>query len=102
MLGLLAEQHEQALDRLPPDVYDYYASGAGDEVATAEAERAWLSYRLRPRVLRDVAHVDLSTTLLGAALAVALATNLMLSVRSSRSARATAGQDVDERVTLSR
>lgn len=69
MLSLLEEQHQQARDRLAPDVYDYYAAGAGDEVATAEAEQAWLAYRLRPRVLRDVASVDLATTLLGADLA---------------------------------
>ncbi len=55
-----------------------------------------VQYRLDLPVLLVMLH------LLGAALAVALATNLMLSVRSSRSTGPAAGQDVDERVTLSR
>jgi cytochrome c oxidase assembly protein subunit 15 len=55
-----------------------------------------VQYRLDLPILLVMLH------LLGAALAVALATNLMLSVRSNRSAGALTGQDVGERVTLSR
>ena len=54
---------------LPPDVWDYYAAGSGDELAVGEAEAAWAEYRLRPRVLHDVSTVDLTTDLLGVPLA---------------------------------
>ncbi|MGY1804633.1 alpha-hydroxy acid oxidase [Blastococcus sp. SYSU D00922] len=54
-----------ARDRLPADVFDYYAGGAGTETTLAEAPGAWRSWRLRPRVLRGVTAVDLATELLG-------------------------------------
>ncbi|TFV62803.1 UNVERIFIED_ORG: alpha-hydroxy-acid oxidizing protein [Bacillus sp. AZ43] len=50
---------------LSEDVWDYYEAGSGQEVTLGEAERAWRSYRFRPRVLRDVSSVDLATDLLG-------------------------------------
>ena len=58
-----------------PAAWDYIDGGAWDEVSLAENEAAWLRYRLRPRVLVDVAEVDPSTTLLGrpATLPVAVA-----------------------------
>jgi 4-hydroxymandelate oxidase len=56
----------QARAVLPPPVYDYFAGGAGDEVTLAANEAAWRAVRLRPRVLRDVRHVDTSTEVLGA------------------------------------
>ncbi len=65
MHPLLAAQQAAAARRLPEDVRGYYAGGAGDEVTTGEAERAWAAVRLRPRVLRDVSRVDLSLELLG-------------------------------------
>ena len=65
MLPVLAEHLAAAREQLPAPVFDYYSAGSGDEVTAAEAEGAWLSYRLRPRVLRDVSSVDLTTTLLG-------------------------------------
>jgi 4-hydroxymandelate oxidase len=55
----------QARDRLPTDVYDYYAGGAGAETTLAEATGAWRSWRLRPRVLRGVAAPDLTASLFG-------------------------------------
>ena len=66
MLRLLAEQQQFARSLLPQDVYDYYAAGSGDEVAVREAEAAWLDFRFRPRVLRDVSTVDLGVELFGA------------------------------------
>jgi len=54
-----------ARERLPADVFDYYAGGAGTETTLAEAPAAWRSWRLRPRVLRGVTAVDLATELLG-------------------------------------
>ena len=58
-----------ARDLLPPEVYDYYAGGAGSEVTVVEAARAWRSWRLRPRVLRDVAEVGTEVELMGSGLA---------------------------------
>lgn len=55
-----------ARDTLPPPVYRYLAEGARDEVTLGEATAAWRSYRLAPRVLRDVRTVDSSVELLGA------------------------------------
>lgn len=50
---------------LPPEVFDYFAGGSGDEDTLAANEAAWRAVRLRPRVLRDVSRVDTSTTVLG-------------------------------------
>jgi 4-hydroxymandelate oxidase len=55
----------RARERLPRDVFDYYAGGAETETTLAEATGAWRSWRLRPRVLRGVAEVQLGTELLG-------------------------------------
>jgi 4-hydroxymandelate oxidase len=54
-----------ARTRLPAPVYDYYAGGAEAETTLAEATGAWRGWRLRPRVLRGVSEVRLSTELLG-------------------------------------
>ncbi|HLM42800.1 MAG TPA: alpha-hydroxy acid oxidase, partial [Myxococcaceae bacterium] len=56
---------ERARALLPQPVFDYYAGGAGDEDTLAANASAWSAVRLRPRVLRDVSHVDTSTTVLG-------------------------------------
>ncbi len=50
---------------LPAHVLRFYDAGAHDEVTLGEAERAWSAVRFHPHVLRDVRHVDLTTTLLG-------------------------------------
>jgi isopentenyl diphosphate isomerase/L-lactate dehydrogenase-like FMN-dependent dehydrogenase len=55
----------QARDRLPQMVYDYFAGAAGDEWTLRENVRAFDRWVLRPRVLVDVAKIDLSTTILG-------------------------------------
>lgn len=54
-----------ARDALPPAVFRYLAEGARDEITLGEATEAWRSYRLAPRVLRDVRAVDASVELLG-------------------------------------
>ncbi|RBY95581.1 alpha-hydroxy-acid oxidizing protein [Blastococcus sp. TF02-8] len=59
----------RARDRLPADVYDYYAGGAETETTLREAPDAWRSWRLRPRVLRGVSTVRLGTELLGSPVA---------------------------------
>jgi 4-hydroxymandelate oxidase len=56
---------EIARDTLPPAVFRYLAEGARDEITLGEASDAWRSYRLAPRVLRDVRAVDPSVDLLG-------------------------------------
>jgi 4-hydroxymandelate oxidase len=55
----------QARAVLSPAVADYYAGGAESETTLREAPGAWRAWRLRPRVLRGVAAVDLGTSLLG-------------------------------------
>lgn len=69
MLPLLATYHEAARSVLPPEVYEYYASGSGDEVTLSEAGAAWAAHRLRPRALQDVSATDTAVDLLGARLA---------------------------------
>ena len=55
-----------ARERLPADVYDYFAGGAGDEWTLRENRRAWERWILRPRYLVGVAERDTSTEILGA------------------------------------
>jgi 4-hydroxymandelate oxidase len=62
-----AEERARAV--LEPDVFDYYAGGAGDQTTRAANVAAWDRIVLRPRVLRDVAAVDTRTTLLGTGVA---------------------------------
>jgi 4-hydroxymandelate oxidase len=56
---------QRARELLPEPVYDYYATGAGQEHTLEANLAAWSELTLRPRVLRDVSQVDLSTTVLG-------------------------------------
>ncbi len=64
-LSPLRDLEDRARTRLPEEVHRYFAQGAGAGLSAAEAESAWSRHRLVPRVLRDVTHVDLTTTLLG-------------------------------------
>ena len=54
-----------AKERLAKEEYDYIAGGATDEISVDRNRRAFESWALRPRVLRDVHSLDLSTTVLG-------------------------------------
>src|SRR3712207_1841094 len=63
-LSVLDGQEADARDRLPSEVYEYFASGAPDEQTLRESAEAWQSFRLLPHVLRDVGEVDLRTRLL--------------------------------------
>lgn len=60
---------------MTPGAFDYIAGGAWDELTLADNLAAWRRYRLRPRVLVDVASIDPATTLLGgpSAMPVAIA-----------------------------
>ena len=61
----LFEFESIAKERLPKEEYDYIAGGATDEISVDRNRRAYASWALRPRVLRDVSVLDLSTTVLG-------------------------------------
>jgi isopentenyl diphosphate isomerase/L-lactate dehydrogenase-like FMN-dependent dehydrogenase len=61
----LFEFETAAKELLPKAEYDYIAGGATDEISVARNRRAYESWALRPRVLRDVSNVDLSTVVLG-------------------------------------
>ena len=62
------EWQEVARATLEPAAFDYFAGGAGDELSLGEATSAWDDWRFVPKVLRDVARIDTSSKLLGAAL----------------------------------
>jgi len=58
--------------RLPGGVFDYIDGAAEDERTARRNVRAFADVEFRPRVLRNVAEVDASTTLLGRPLAFPL------------------------------
>lgn len=59
--------------RLPRAIFDFFDGGAEDEVTLRENAGAFGQVRLAPRVLRDVAQVDLTASLLGASARLPLA-----------------------------
>lgn len=59
----------RAREVLDPMAYDYYVSGADDEVTVHDNRAAWQRVRLLPRVLRDVSSVSTETTVLGTPMA---------------------------------
>jgi isopentenyl diphosphate isomerase/L-lactate dehydrogenase-like FMN-dependent dehydrogenase len=64
---LTVEDYEAvAREALPPDVYDYFAGGAGDEWTLRENRAAFDRWVLRPRVLANASRPDPSTAVLGA------------------------------------
>ena len=62
----------EATRRMPPGAAAFAMCGADDEITTAENVTAWRALRLRPRVLRDISHIDTGTTVLGQSLATPL------------------------------
>lgn len=54
-----------ARERLPGATYDYFASGANDEITLRENHTAYDRLKLRYHVLVDVSQRDLMTTVLG-------------------------------------
>src|SRR4051812_4869867 len=61
----LTDLEPLARDRLDPDWYEYYASGAATETTLRENVEAFRRIRLRQRVLCGIDRVDTSTTILG-------------------------------------
>ena len=54
-----------AREKLPRTAYDYYRSGANDEITLRDNHAAYERIKLHPRVLIDISKPDLSTTVLG-------------------------------------
>ena len=65
MIPDVSELERRARDRLSPDVYDFYAGGAGREATLRANQKAWRRVQFLPRVLRDVSAVDTSVVLGG-------------------------------------
>jgi isopentenyl diphosphate isomerase/L-lactate dehydrogenase-like FMN-dependent dehydrogenase len=75
-----ADYERAAHEKLPGMFYDYIAGGATDEITLRANRDAYDHIWLRPRVLVDVSHIDLSTTLLN----VPFAMPVMLSVTAAQ------------------
>jgi isopentenyl diphosphate isomerase/L-lactate dehydrogenase-like FMN-dependent dehydrogenase len=58
------EYEELARTQLHPAVWDYYSSGANNEVTLRENRAAFERLQLRPRMLVDVSRISTATTLL--------------------------------------
>ena len=70
----LPELRRAAQRNLPREVWDYVSGGAETETTLRRNKRAMSHYVFRPRVLRDVSQIDLSTTFLGMPLALPVMT----------------------------
>jgi 4-hydroxymandelate oxidase len=66
----LTDLENHARERLEGSAFDYYASGAHDEITLRENRAAFERLCLRYRVLRDVSRRDATTTVLGQRLAL--------------------------------
>ncbi|XP_025823727.1 peroxisomal (S)-2-hydroxy-acid oxidase GLO2-like isoform X2 [Panicum hallii] len=61
----VCDYKELAKQKLPRMVYDYYALGAEDQRTVRENKEAFSRIQFRPRVLIDVSHIYMSTSVLG-------------------------------------
>jgi 4-hydroxymandelate oxidase len=61
----LHELEQCAMERVSGAAFDYYRSGANDEITLQDNMDAYGRIRLAPRMLVDVSNRDLSTTVLG-------------------------------------
>jgi len=68
----LFEYEQLAKQRLSRMAFDYYSSGAGDEVTLRDNRAAFERVKLRPRMLVDVSNRNLSTSILGQSLQLPL------------------------------
>jgi lactate 2-monooxygenase len=69
----LAELEQQAMAAMEPRAANYVGAGAGSEATMRANREAFERRRIVPRMLRDVATRDLSTTVLGTAMPAPLA-----------------------------
>lgn len=65
MRDALRELEEASARNLDPVIWHYISRGSGDHRSAAEADTSWDSWRLRPRVLRDVSEVFTARALFG-------------------------------------
>lgn len=61
----LRELEAFASEKADKTTRDYWTNGAGDNSSVSENLAAFNRYRIRPRMLRNVKNVDMSTTVLG-------------------------------------
>ena len=61
----ISEIESIAKEKLSPVAYDYYSSGADDEITLRDNSEAYNRIHLKYRVLVDVSNRDLSTVVLG-------------------------------------
>ncbi|RJE21100.1 S-2-hydroxy-acid oxidase [Aspergillus sclerotialis] len=64
-VSCIADLKRMGSSRLPTMVRDYYNEGAMDLITLHENEAAFDRYKIRPRILRNVDHIDMSTEILG-------------------------------------
>jgi lactate 2-monooxygenase len=64
----LARLEDAAREALPPEAFGYVAGSAGSGATARANRRAFDRWRIVPRMLRDVAERDLSTTVLSTAM----------------------------------
>ncbi|GIY09690.1 hydroxyacid oxidase 1 [Caerostris darwini] len=64
-MSTLRDYEEYAVAYMDRHARDYYGSGAEDELTLRDNEKAFQKYRLRPRLLRNVAVRNMSLTMLG-------------------------------------
>lgn len=61
----IADLRKLAQKKLPKVMFDYVDGGAEDELTLQWNRQSFSNYEFVPRVLRDVSHIDLSTTVQG-------------------------------------
>ncbi|QMU56363.1 MAG: alpha-hydroxy-acid oxidizing protein [Candidatus Mycalebacterium zealandia] len=61
----ISDFHRKAKEKLPQMFYDYYASGAHDEITLTDNREAYSRIKLRYRVMVDVSERDMSVDVLG-------------------------------------
>ncbi|KAL4783763.1 FMN-dependent dehydrogenase [Aspergillus varians] len=62
----IADFEAAALHHLTPQAFAFFKAGADDEYTAQWNRKSWQSIRFRPRILRPISSVDLSTSILGA------------------------------------
>jgi len=61
----LLEVEEEARKVLDKQAYDYYSGGSESKFTVQENRDVFARYKLLPRMLRDVSHIDMSCSVLG-------------------------------------
>ncbi|OKL59488.1 hypothetical protein UA08_05284 [Talaromyces atroroseus] len=61
----ISDFEEAARQRLSPQAFVFFKAGADDENTVQWNKKSWQSIRFRPRVLRPIKNINLSTSLMG-------------------------------------